>query len=92
MRWLFTDRTNGRIVIGQRPNLALWIVLASLAVGTIAERGSARTAVDVVGVVSLFLWAIDEVLCGANPWRRILGVVVLLWLCVRGIVAFVHQT
>lgn len=40
--------------------------------------GSAGTVLQVVATTSLIWWAVDEILRGANPWRRLLGVVVLV--------------
>ena len=72
--WFFRDRRTGRIVVAQRPNLALWIFLGSVALRLIVgSDGRARTVVDAVGVASLTWWAVDEVLRGVNPFRRLLG-------------------
>ena len=92
LRWLFTDRASGRIVIGQRPNVALWIFLATLFLGAFVRQGSASATVRVIGTASLVVWAIDEIVRGANPWRRLLGGVVLLGLCIRGFVALARHT
>lgn len=91
LRWLFIDRTSGRIVVAQRPNLVLWIFLATLAVGAFVPQGTAGTAMHMVGTASLVLWAIDEVLRGVNPWRRLLGGAVLGWLCVPAVLAVTHR-
>lgn len=72
--WCFRDRRTGRITIAQFPNVALWLVLATVVLRRIVPSGSARTVVDVVGVAALTWWALDEVLRGVNPWRRLLGV------------------
>lgn len=71
--WLFRDRTTGRIVVAQWPNLSLGIFL----VARIGDRLLGPSGpLDAVGTVALLWWAGDEVLRGVNPWRRILGVVV----------------
>ena len=60
--------------MAQRPNLALWIFLGSVALRwVVGTDGVARAIVDGVGVASLGWWAVDEVLRGVNPWRRLLG-------------------
>lgn len=86
-RWLFEDRSSGRIVIGQMPNATLWIVLAALAASFVVPKGRAATAADVVLFVALAVWALDETTRGVNPWRRILGVGTLVgmiaWLLLR---------
>lgn len=75
--WLFRDRTTGRIVIAQRPNLSFGIFLVASVVRRLATpTGTAGTVVDVVATGALLWWAIDEVVRGVNPWRRILGAVV----------------
>jgi len=71
---MFRSRDTGRITIAQFPNVALWIFLATVALRWVVSGGTAlRTAVDVVGVAALGWWAVDEVIRGVNPWRRVLG-------------------
>lgn len=89
--WLFADRTDGRIVVAQWPNLALWIFLAALLIGTFVRQGLAGFIVRGAGQASLTLWAIDEVLRGVNPWRRLLGGAVLVTLCSRGLIVFARH-
>lgn len=77
--WMFRDRTSGRIVVVQVPNLPLAVFLVATAVRVIAHpHGSIGTALSVVGTVGLVWWAGDEVLRGVNPFRRILGGLVLV--------------
>ena len=73
--WLFRDRETGRVVIAQFPNLPLWIFLGTV-VGRwlVAEDSGAFTVLRVVALVALGWWAVDEVVRGVNPWRRLLGV------------------
>ena len=76
--WAFRDRRTGRIVVAQFPNppLALW--LAATAVRALFDPGGvAGTAVRAVGTIALAGWAIAEIGWGVNPWRRLLGTVVL---------------
>lgn len=78
MAWLFRDRRTGRIVIAQWPNLPLWIFFASSAVKRFVDPGGAAGgALEVVRAGSLGWWSVDEVWRGVNPFRRILGAVVL---------------
>jgi len=73
--WAFRSRETHRITIVQRPNLPLALFLVSIPLGwALSGHGAAAKAVDVMGSVSLGWWAIDEVLRGVNPWRRVLGV------------------
>jgi hypothetical protein len=77
--WLFRDRRTGEVVIAQLPNLPLVVFLvASVAKRLLDPSGAAGSALTVVAVVSLLWWAGDEVLRGVNPFRRILGSVVLV--------------
>jgi hypothetical protein len=76
--WLFRNRQTGRITIGQMPNLPLWIFIIAAALRAVIDpTGGARTALHVVATGALIWWAVDEIVRGVNPWRRILGAVVL---------------
>jgi hypothetical protein len=75
--WLFRDRTTGRIVIAQWPNLSFGIFLVASVVRRLADpAGTVGTVVAVVATGALLWWAVDEIVRGVNPWRRILGAVV----------------
>lgn len=77
--WLFRDRATGRYVIAQAPNLPLGIFLVAAAVRWLIDPGGwLGTAVGAVTLGSLVWWAVDEVVRGVNPWRRILGGAVLV--------------
>jgi hypothetical protein len=72
--WMFRDRRTGRITIAQFPNAALWIFFATVVLRRIGpSRGALRTTIRAIGVGALAWWALDEVLRGVNPWRRLLG-------------------
>jgi hypothetical protein len=72
--WLFRSRRTGQITIAQFPNLALWLFFITIVLRLIVAPGTrARTALDGAGVAALGWWAVDEVIRGVNPWRRILG-------------------
>ena len=76
--WAFRSRVDGRITIGQWPNLPLWLFLGLAAAGRIlAPAGSVGTALRVAEGLALAWWALDEILRGVNPWRRFLGAAVL---------------
>ena len=76
--WVFRDRRTGRIVIVQWPNTALvvWLV-ASMARALLGLGGGWGAALRVVAALALGWWAVDEIGRGVNPWRRLLGAVVL---------------
>ena len=76
--WLFRNRQTGRITIAQPPNTALWLFLgASVLRWLLDPDGSAATALDLIATGALIWWAVDEVVRGVNPWRRLLGGAVL---------------
>lgn len=83
--WAFRSRVTGRITIAQAPNLPLWIfgaasIAASIAAWLTPAGGSAATALRWLALSSLFVWALDELLRGVNPFRRALGAGTLLYL------------
>jgi amino acid permease len=85
--WLLRDRTTGRIVVVQVPNLPLALFLVALVVRVVAHpHGTAGRVVGAVGTAALLYWAGEEVLQGVNPFRRILGGTVLV-VVLAGIVA-----
>ena len=73
--WMFRNRHTGQITIAQFPNVALWIFVVTVVVRWVVPTGSnLRTSDDAIAVIALATWALDEVLRGVNPWRRLLGV------------------
>jgi hypothetical protein len=77
--WLFRNRETGRITIAQWPNPSIGVfIAATLARRLLDPAGTIGTALTVVGTGALLWWALDEVIRGVNPWRRILGTVVLV--------------
>ncbi len=82
--WAFRNRTTGAITIAQTANPALWIFLAaSLATVVAKPSGTAGTLLEIAAAASLAWWALDELLRGVNPWRRLLGAAVLVYGFVR---------
>jgi hypothetical protein len=82
--WFWRDRQTGRIVIAQRPNLWLWIFVAASLVELVTDAtGPTGIGAHIVSTTSLLIWAGDEILRGANPWRRCLGIAVLIGLTIR---------
>jgi hypothetical protein len=72
--WLFRDRQTGAIVIAQFPNRPLWIFLATVVLRRLVpEDSGAFTVLRAVALAALAWWALDEVIRGVNPWRRLLG-------------------
>ena len=82
--WLFRNRQTGGITIGQLPNAPLFIWFAAIAAKWLFEpEGDVATALGVVGTLALVWWAIDETLRGVNPFRRMLGALVLAGIAAR---------
>ena len=78
--WCFRNRETGAITIAQTPNLPLGIFLVSTAILWLSHpTGTISTVAKVVATGSLIIWALDEVVRGVNPWRRFLGVAVLIY-------------
>ncbi|MER2250762.1 hypothetical protein ABS772_12650 [Methylorubrum podarium] len=86
--WFFRDRTTGAVVIGQWPNWPLWIFAAASALEWLLEAAMPGLPVPVfaglrvLALVSLTIWALDEIVRGVNPWRRCLGGAVLIGIVV----------
>ena len=69
---------NGNISVAQRPNPALVVWLLAVVVGWAGVLGAGRAAtLDAVGGGALVVWALDELVRGASPVRRLMGAVVL---------------
>jgi hypothetical protein len=60
--------------VAQWPNLPLAVFLLTAAVsGIVRPSGGAATFLRTLGVVALVVWALDELIRGVNPFRRVLG-------------------
>jgi hypothetical protein len=83
VRWMFLNRRTGHLTVAQWPNIALSVfIVLSIALHVFRPMGGIETLARVLVDVALFVWAIDELLRGVNPFRRILGVVVIIATCV----------
>ncbi len=72
--WFFRDRRTGRILVAQVPNLAILLWLGTVLARQFTVQGTtADTLLEWAGSFTLGWWAIDEVVRGVNPWRRVLG-------------------
>jgi hypothetical protein len=81
--WLFRSRTDGRLVVGQPPNLRALVWPSLWVLARLVPAGRLRTALDAGAALVLAAWAVDELVRGVNPFRRLLGAVALLWLAAR---------
>lgn len=73
--WWFRS-SDGRLVVWQVPNPALCVWMVALVLGWFDLSADHATAVDGVRRGALLVWALDEVVRGASPFRRLLGAVV----------------
>jgi hypothetical protein len=72
--WLFRSRQTGRITIAQVPNVALAVFLVASALRRFLDPdGGLDTGLKLAATGALIWWAVDELLRGVNPWRRLLG-------------------
>jgi hypothetical protein len=79
LRWIFVNRRTGGLTVAQWPNVALSVSIAlSIARRLNIQKGTPEATLGVLSVVATIVWAVDELVRGVNPFRRILGVVVLL--------------
>lgn len=79
--WVFRSRETGRITIAQFPNLSFGIVLGVWLIRRVLDpTGTLDTVLAVVGGAALVWWAVDELIRGVNPFRRVLGGGVLGWM------------
>jgi hypothetical protein len=74
--WWLRDR-NGRLVVAQWPNVALWVWIAARLLTWTGALASHRGALSGVARGALIVWALDELVRGVNPFRRVLGAVVV---------------
>jgi hypothetical protein len=77
--WFFRDKRSGRIVVGQWPNLPLWLFAATRLVAMLTEA-PVRNWAWPLSEAALLCWAGDELARGVNPWRRCLGAGILIWM------------
>jgi hypothetical protein len=78
--WLLRSRETDRITLVQLPNLALGLFVLLRVTEALLRRGTVHDLLHWLGTGALVWWAIDEVLHGVNPVRRLVGVAVLAFL------------
>jgi hypothetical protein len=78
-RWLFLNRRTGQITIAQWPNVSLSVFLvATIVMRIFHPAGITEAALRWLALVGLSVWGLDEVVRGVNPFRRGLGLAVLV--------------
>ncbi|QNG35445.1 hypothetical protein F1C76_01430 [Geodermatophilaceae bacterium NBWT11] len=80
--WLFVDRTDPerRWVLGQWPNVMILVFLVLTVIASfVADDGAWGTALYVGTRIAILWWAADELFRGVNPFRRLTGAGVLVF-------------
>jgi hypothetical protein len=68
-----------RFAIAQFPNRPLLIALAGAGLAAVAG-GTPHDVGRVVSTLGLSVWALEEIVGGANWFRRLLGIGVFIWI------------
>ena len=80
---LFRD-DSGEIVITQFPNVTLGLWFAASVLSRLTN-GRPSTILEYLGIGALLVWSMQEIFQGVNYFRRILGIVVFLFILVSRI-------
>lgn len=81
--WWLRDRSTGEIRVGQAPNAAILVWLTATVVRWLEVWPDYHEELRWLGTGALVAWALDELVRGVNPFRRLLGALVLGWQVVR---------
>jgi hypothetical protein len=80
---MFLNRRTGHITVVQWPNISLSVfIVVSVAAHAFRPMGTTAIVARVLEDTAIVVWSIDELLRGVNPFRRTLGLVVLITTCV----------
>jgi hypothetical protein len=77
--WFVRDHRTGRIALLQLPNPALVVWAVTVVVSWLDLVPDRAAEIRWIGVGALIAWAADELVRGASPARRLLGLIVLGW-------------
>ena len=69
----------GRIVIAQFPNWPLWVWLAATVFEHTLASGDGLALARLISFAAIVYWAYLEIVAGVNPFRKLLGGSVLLF-------------
>jgi hypothetical protein len=74
----FFRNKDGQFVIAQKPNVPIivWIICV---IGSYFFTGTINSIFNFVGVVAIIIWSLLEIFLGVNYFRRLLGLVVLIF-------------
>ncbi|MEO6419808.1 MAG: hypothetical protein ABIP39_10400 [Polyangiaceae bacterium] len=73
--WWFRDRATGRIVIAQFPNAPLGVWLGATLLHSFLSKLAHADVLRWIACGALLAWGLDELLRGANPFRRVVGAI-----------------
>lgn len=80
LHWYFYSPEHDRYVVAMFPNLLLFGFLgARVLEWAVRSNSLVESLLQWVGTGCLVAWALDELVRGVNPFRRTLGLAVLLW-------------
>jgi hypothetical protein len=66
------------MTVAQWPNVPLWVfIVLTVALHVFDPKGGTEHVLRLLADVALLVWALDELVRGVNPFRRILGLVVI---------------
>ena len=78
----FWHDKHGKFVAWQKPNVFLWVWIATAAISFFMQTNSLEKVVGDIGLVAILIWAVLELFRGVNYFRRTLGFCVLLLIAV----------
>ncbi|MBI2797845.1 hypothetical protein HYX70_00915 [Candidatus Saccharibacteria bacterium] len=84
--WLFRDK-NGKTVVFQAPNAPIVVAGLAWAALLFVRSGPWHTVLEIIFNAGLIIWAVMELGWGTVRARRILGLVVLVWIFVSLVLA-----
>ena len=76
IRWWLEDRSTGRLVVAQKPNLILGLCLVGVVTNFFFTD---VTALFIIGKLFWLTFAADELFRGVNPMRRLMGLSVAIF-------------
>jgi hypothetical protein len=76
----FWKNNKGRTVLWQSPNLPLVVWIAAWLLTRVLPYGQLNFVAALIAFGASFTWAWLEIFYGASPFRRSLGVMVMVWI------------
>lgn len=76
--WFIRDSKTGKLALIQFPNPALWVFISATLL-RLSSYDAHDTKLGWIASGALIAWALDELVRGRAPARRLLGLVVLAY-------------